>query len=281
VRAKSFLGGGALLLAVAALVFTIDYGLSRWAASRPPVLTPAESAFLTAARRGDVAGLKAGLANGVDVNVVEPAYGRTALMRAAAFGQVQAVQLLLASGADLRVADRDKWTVLHIAAEADVADVIALLPATAADQGALCLDRSGGSAPLGLAVRAGHLGAVRALLAGHADPSFVEPGELSPLERAIKMGRVDLAGALLSARPSLTPSPKAEVASILHLAVARCDWAKVDIVKQLVEAGADPRARDSAGHTPLEDVESKDAGHQSVTCYPPIADYLRSVGGER
>jgi ankyrin repeat protein len=48
----------------------------------------------------DLGGLRAGLAQGVDVDAREPANDRTALMRAAAFDRADAVKLLLAAKAD-------------------------------------------------------------------------------------------------------------------------------------------------------------------------------------
>jgi hypothetical protein len=91
------------------------------------VATPEQRAFFTAARRGDLAGLRAALARGQDVNAREPAHGRTALMRAAAFDRKQAVEVLLAAGADVRLADFGNHTAAQIAAEAGAEDLAALL----------------------------------------------------------------------------------------------------------------------------------------------------------
>ena len=89
--------------------------------------TADQRAFFTAARRGDLQTLKSALAHGQDVNAREPAHGRTALMRAAAFDRKEAVELLLASRADARMADFDNHTAAQIAAEAGAESVLPLL----------------------------------------------------------------------------------------------------------------------------------------------------------
>jgi ankyrin repeat protein len=284
VRTKPAVGCGVFLLAVAALVFTIDSMLTGRLLSRRPPLTAAERAFFTAARKGDVAGIKQGLVNGVDVNAVEPAYRRTALMRAAAFDHREAVQVLLAAGANPHVTDADQYTALHIAAEANAVRVIPLIPATPADHHALCLNRHGGSTPLGLAVRTGHVEAVRALLANHGDPAFVEPSDQSLLEQAVDDGRTEIVTALLAAHAPLTPSghgPLGPSSSILHIAVRRCDRAKLEIVKALVEAGADLTFKDASGHTAREAIEAAEPKYVDVSCYPPILEYLKSKEATR
>jgi len=56
---------------------------------------------------------------------------------------------------------------------------------------------------------------------------------------------------------------------------------KLAIVKGLVEAGADIRARDKDGRTPLEAIEAMEPKYVDVSCYPPITEYLRARGGAR
>jgi ankyrin repeat protein len=60
--------------------------------------------FLTAARKGDVAAVKALLAKGVNVNA-KTRYGATALSYACDRGNVEMVKLLLDSGADVNAKD--------------------------------------------------------------------------------------------------------------------------------------------------------------------------------
>jgi uncharacterized protein len=242
------------------------------------VATPGQRAFFTAARLGDVAALRDGIGRGQEVNAREPAHGRTALMRAAAFGHLEAVQLLLASRADPRAADAQKLTALHIAADAGEASVIAPLVAAGADPSALAEYGAHPLTPLGVALREGHLDVVTALLAAGADSDRAGPRELPPIQAAIESHRPDLVRALIAGRAALRIPGSA---SILHFALRDCRLADLEIVKLLVEAGADTRARDERGDTPLELIEKMDPRRQTVDCYPPIAAYLRSAGAPR
>jgi len=62
--------------------------------------------FLLQAQRGDLEALKASLAEGTNVNALD-SFGNTALMYAAAAGQVKALELLIEEGADKAV--KNKW----------------------------------------------------------------------------------------------------------------------------------------------------------------------------
>ncbi len=62
--------------------------------------------FLLHAQRGDLDQLKAALADGTNVNALDT-YGNTALMYAAAAGQVKACEFLIGEGADKKV--KNKW----------------------------------------------------------------------------------------------------------------------------------------------------------------------------
>ena len=240
------------------------------------VLTPAHRAFFTAARKGDVAGIRSGLAQGVDVNAHEPAAGRTALMRAAAFDRTEAVKALLASRADPNAVDDDRRTALHLAARSGAVGVIPLLAAAGASRDAFFPDVGGERTAVGQAVRAGKVEAVRALLAAGADPDRAGPRVESPIEDAIFARRPDIVQALIEGKARLTPSSAAEPA-LLHLAISSCAEGAAEIVRLLVEAGADTRARDAKGHTPLEAVKSLDPRSVDTECFAPLREALESA----
>jgi ankyrin repeat protein len=242
------------------------------------LLTPAYRGFFTAARRGDLAGLRAGLAQGVDVDAREPANDRTALMRAAAFDQTEAVKLLLSAHADPNVLDRDGRTALHIAEKAGAAGVIPLLMGAGGSPNALAPDVGGQRTALGLAVRSGQLEAVQAALAAGADPNLSGSGTESPLEDAIFARRVEIVRALIAAKARLTPSSAESAApSLLHLAISNCQPGGAEIVEALVQAGADSKTRDKNGHTPLEAVESLDPRATDIQCFAPIREALQEA----
>jgi len=79
-----------------------------------------------AAKAGDLAKLKAGLANGADANGHDP-MGITPLSWAAMTGQTEAVQLLIKQGADVNAPNRDGNVPLHGAAFFGQAEIVELL----------------------------------------------------------------------------------------------------------------------------------------------------------
>ena len=89
---------------------------------------PAADRFYQAIRQDDLSALRA-LVQDAGVNAADP-QGQTPLMLAAAFGSVDAVRALLASGADVRAASSTGVTALHLAAD-DVAKVRLLIDAGA------------------------------------------------------------------------------------------------------------------------------------------------------
>jgi Ankyrin repeats (3 copies) len=83
-----------------------------------------------AARHGDRAAIERALAAGAHVNAASPVDGKTALFRAAVFGQTDAVRVLLEHGADPAARGSDGHTAIEVvqAARGDEKD-----PAVARD----------------------------------------------------------------------------------------------------------------------------------------------------
>jgi len=105
-RAGQILYGVLLLLGGAAVV--------GWFVVLPRVqFHDAEEALFKAARHGDVAGITRALDEGARVNAVAPVDRKTAVFRAAVFGQVEAVRALASRGADLTIRGNDGQTVLE------------------------------------------------------------------------------------------------------------------------------------------------------------------------
>jgi ankyrin repeat protein len=109
--------------------------------------------------------------------------GWTPLHLAAFFGQRDAVELLLASRADLGAVSRNSLanTPLHAAVAGGHVDVSLLLIERGADVNAA---DAGGHTPLHIAAEGGYLPVVRALLARGADPHAVDAEDKTPLSRA-------------------------------------------------------------------------------------------------
>lgn len=137
------------------------------------------------------------------------------LMGAARQGDAEAVQTLLAGGADPSRAQGDGMTALHMAALEGHGDVVGVLLTAGAEVGATT--RIGAYTPLHLASQAGHGAVVRSLLESGADAN------------------------LATTNSGATP---------LHLAARVV--AGEDAVAALLEHGAGANAREgSAGQTPL------------------------------
>lgn len=195
--------------------------------------------------------------------------GRTALHRAAAAGDLVAVEAALAAGG--LVTARAHWlaTPLHAAAAGDHAEVVRRLRAA----GARCwaLDAAGLN-PLGLAARQGALRAIEALRASGCP--LIDEGTPSPLLLAANAATVKVlvaAGAPLEGEPS--PLVKAgedgrwEAAIALVELGARTDLpnrggrlplheavyqGRGDVARRLIALGLDPDRPDSLGATTLD-----------------------------
>ena len=151
--------------------------------------------------------------HGADVNAHHHESGATPLQYAVLTGQAKITRLLLDAGAKLAGDYRDGQSLLHVAAARGYATIIDLLVAAKADVQAL---DANGNTPLDSAVLHNQPFAVAALLRNHANASYVHPSD----------GR-----------------------GALHEACMR-GFAK--LLQPLIEAGADPSARDRFGQTPLD-----------------------------
>ncbi len=153
-------------------------------------------AVADAAMQGDLAKVRALLAQQSDVNVAQ-GDGMTALHWAADRGDVAMAALLLRSGATLTGTTKNGgYTPLHVAARAGHGAVVQALLAAGAD--AKTLTATGATA-MHLAAAAGDAPSVKALLAKKADPNARESAwGQTPLMFAAAENRGDAARALLA-----------------------------------------------------------------------------------
>jgi ankyrin repeat protein len=93
----------------------------------------AESALLSAAAKGDIDTMKSLLAEGVDVNERNKK-GKTALMLAAFNNRIEAVKFLLEKGADVNAKDEDGHTTLFFAVKRGKTTIVELLKQTDAKE---------------------------------------------------------------------------------------------------------------------------------------------------
>jgi len=161
------------------------------------VTEPAAAPVADAAMQGDLAGLRALVAKGADVNAPQ-GDGMTALHWAAQRGDSAMATALLRARASVRAATRvGAHQPLHVASASGSTAVVRLLLAAKADARATTTE---GITPLHLAAMAGVPGALTALLKAGADVNALEPGwNQSPLMIAAGRGRTDAVRVLLKA----------------------------------------------------------------------------------
>ena len=154
---------------------------------------------------------------------------------AAMRGDAVAVRTLVASGADVNVAQGDGMTALHWAAtRGDSSLAVVLLRARAR---IAATTRIGGYTPLHVASLNGATGVVRALLAAKADARAATTDGASPLHLAAVAGVPATITALLAAGADVNAKEPSWGQTPLMTAAAR---GRADAVRALLKAGADP-----------------------------------------
>lgn len=144
--------------------------------------------------------------------------------------------------------------------------------------------------PLLWAVSQRPAASVSALVAAGARGHVFKTGDKSALTLALELGRLDMVRDLLKAgaRPNEPIGDHWKPA--LHLALPHCGKLQdgsgadadfhVDLLRTLVEAGADHTAKDEAGLTPADAVAKRlaDATHPYYKyCFQQKVDYLRTL----
>ena len=162
-----------------------------------PLALPPAAPVAEAAMRGDGATVRALVASGADVNVAQ-GDGMTALHWAANRGDSTMAVVLLRAKARLSATTRiGGYTPLHVASQSGAAGVVRALLAAKADARAVTTD---GATAMHLAAVAGVPGTITALLAAGAEVNAKEPAwGQTPLMAAAARGRVDAVRALLKA----------------------------------------------------------------------------------
>jgi ankyrin repeat protein len=131
------------------------------------------------------------IGHGAKIDVRDTVNNDTALIYGIRDGKFKIAEYLLEAGADHGLTDKRGFTPLHIAvARNDIRLVQCLL-----DHGAAINVRTknDGRTPLMIAAAAGFTEIVEMLLSREADPSIVDSGGKSPLERAVECHRSGVA----------------------------------------------------------------------------------------
>ena len=130
------------------------------------------------------------ISHGAKIDVRDTVNNDTALLYGIRDGKFSVAELLLEAGADPNLTDKRGFAPVHIAVTRNDAKLVQCL----LDHGAAINIRTRGDSrtPLMIAAAAGFAEIVDMLLSRSADPSIVDSGGKSPLERAVECHRVDV-----------------------------------------------------------------------------------------
>lgn len=182
---------------------------------------------------------------GPDINLANK-NGQTRLMLAAQDGKLPEVQTLLSSGAKINATDNDGWTPLMYAAKnGDLTIVQALLSAPRIDIDA---ENTDGTTAVLVATDLGEEDVVKALIGHGANVNTPDNHGWTPLMAAAQDGCLTIVKILLCAPQIDIHAKKYDGMNALMFAAGND---KDDIVKVLIEHGANVNSTSINGSTPL------------------------------
>jgi ankyrin repeat protein len=263
-----------------------------------------ETALMIAAGAGSVEEVKLLLAAGLDVNGAEPRKGQNALMWAAVEGHPDVIDALIQAGAKVDAETKSGFTPLAFAVMKNDPRSVARLIQAGADPNYALPDHAMAERPasepdspeepppdkavavqaptrmLTIASSYKSSAAAIALLDGGANPNIADHLGLTPLHFAAEAGQVDLVkklvskGANVNALTNKASGPKSkfsqyfvnlrlsgEVPPLLLAAKNN----HVDVMRVLIEAGADPKLKAQDGTTLL--LAAAGSGHAEAARY--------------
>lgn len=235
------------LLAVVAMLLGI---CSTQADTRPG------DAWLRAVQSRDVETLWRLLPETEDVNAAA-SRGKTALMVAAAAGDVELIDSLVGRGAEPDRRNHGEGTALMYSAQFGRVEAANALLAHGAD---VNLVGAKGWSALSLAVLKAHTAMVSSLIEHGADVNVPDMFGWTPLMRATEAGNQAVALILLEAPGIQVDAQSDDGTSALHVAAV---FGRRDMVELLLRYGASSHLRDEAGNTPRTLAVQK--GHQEVS----------------
>ncbi|XP_038219061.1 ankyrin-2-like isoform X2 [Zerene cesonia] len=204
-----------------------------------PNQADASTAFLRAARAGQIDKIISLLEQGVDINVSN-ANGLNAIHLASKDGHVEVVRELLQRGAAIDAATKKGNTALHIASLAGQEAVVRLLVQNGAQ---VNIQSQNGFTPLYMAAQENHDGVVKFLLANGANQSLATEDGFTPLAVAMQQGHEKVVAVLLEADTRGRVRLPA-----LHIAAKKDD---VKAANLLLENEHNPDVTSKSGFTPL------------------------------
>ncbi|NGP54014.1 ankyrin repeat domain-containing protein [Thioalkalivibrio sp. XN8] len=172
--------------------------------------------------------------------------GKTGLMHAAGDGDLALARQLLAAGAGVDDRNANGGTALMYAVSAGDVAMARLLLEAGADPNARARI---GWTPLLVGAAKGRADAIKLLLDAGADAADADAYGWTPLMRAVSAGHVAAVDALLGSERANLEAREESGATALHIAAGR---GYTEIVRRLLDAGAEASAADGAGRTPAD-----------------------------
>ncbi|MEN8222840.1 MAG: ankyrin repeat domain-containing protein [Acidobacteriota bacterium] len=155
------------------------------------------------------------------------------------------VKYLISKGAKVTGKDENGWTMLHRAVWRGKKEMIDLLIAEGISPDS---KSSTGITPLHNAASQGNIEAITSLLKHGADPNCIDNKGNTPLSKAVASGHTKITAILLKHKAGPNGKLKFLGVSPLHIAAAK-GYGKIGTM--LLKSGADHKALDDSGNTPL------------------------------
>jgi len=184
-----------------------------------------------------------------DCNTTSDEHPQTPLQVAVDLDLLAAVELLLNSGADVHAKDAQGITFqtpLYMAAQRGASKIVDLLLKHGAD--IRKADRHGDT-PLFAATRAGHVDTVRRLLANDPPPDVVNRANLRGWTALYAAATQEAAIAQMLLKAGASPHSRTYEAGTTPLARAAFDDSRIEVVRHLLDFGAEPDEPDKEGET--------------------------------
>jgi cytohesin len=236
-----------------------------------------ETTLMIAAGVGSLPEVKLLLERGVDVNATDAHKGQNALMWAAAEAHGDVIDFLISKGANVNAASRSGSTPLAFATGRNDAKSVQRLLAAGADANYALPD---GTKMLMLAATSKATDVAALLLDKGADPNIADRAGNTPLHIAAQNGSLEMAKSLLAKGAKVDAKTNAAASSAvpgapgfvrggstgqmtpLFLAAKNN---RVDLMKALLAAGADPKVKSQDGTTLL--LAAASSGHKEAAEY--------------
>ncbi|XP_055495797.1 ankyrin repeat and SOCS box protein 3 isoform X1 [Leucoraja erinacea] len=167
---------------------------------------------------------------------------------AAREGNVELLKALIKKGHSLDIADNRGWYPIHEAASHTTLKCLRLLLHKASLTSGVELKTYEGETALHLAAKHGHLKIVQILLQAGANPNAVTNENVTPLFLAAEKGHIAIVRTLLKNEARINGAHSACLWSLVHQAAYQ---GHLDVLKFLLEKGADKESKDDYGITPL------------------------------